>query len=285
METTNNNVLLFKASINYLHIYKTTLILDKNENSLLEVEYVGTSVFPDGNVVYTFNHNGDIIAISHADALEKYKFYDTKEDFERGRDVCEIRILNTQCARAYSRNTLTLLGDDSGEYYMLSSFRFINDVPVEVAAPVKYIQLDQECVARSKFVFTDGINLNEFYNSLENAIAFHPYKYTDKEGKSQVVEGKYAWVLPTAEQKAIVEELKAVMQKVREANIAIIHDTYSEKSYALNGKGLVIDCRCSDDPSILYLADVCFPEETFIGKSITSAGFGDDNCLCKCDSE
>jgi hypothetical protein len=135
-----------------------------------------------------------------------------------------------------------VLTDEERESADVVSIKYTNGVPVTVDAPVVGFELVlHKGYATITPTFESKDDLSEYYESVEHATAFHHYTILNIEGREEEVEGRYSFLLPDAEQTAILEELKTVLAKAKDAGLRLILDTDYGTLHAYNYKKAHMD--------------------------------------------
>ena len=164
---------------------------------------------------------------------------------------------------------------------------FENGVQVEVDAPV----VGFECHSarghvRIEPIYDPKVNIEEYYRNVELATAFHDYDYYDKEGNKKTAKGRFSFILPDDEQKAVVEELRAVLEKADKAGLRLIFDDNYGSFHVVNSRTSRIEYCGNSDGMRRY----CFQEEDGLPNSIKlpaviSGYCSDDSCQMLVEKE
>lgn len=275
MKTIQNKV-TFAANVQ-----DVTLVLDNKKSKLLEVEYVKSLVGLDGSIKHVFKHDGKEITIKQDGG--GFRMFTSREMFEHDNDVEMTTITIESGARPHHSFSAVEDEDKVG----ISSVTFINGVPVEVDAPI----VEFECHAHRGYVkiepiYDPKVNIEEYYRSVEHATAFHDYDYYDKEGNKQTAKGRFSFILPDDEQKAVVEELRAVLEKADKAGLRLIFDDNYGRFHVVNSRTSRIE-YCGNTDGMRYYS---FQEEDGLPDSIKlpaviSGYCSDDSCQMLIEKE
>lgn len=230
MKTIVNKIQLAKAN-------DVTLLLDTNTNKLMEVEYVKSLIGLDGSVNHIFTNNGkDVVVPQDSNII---RMYAGKQQFEK-----ELQIENTGLFLdgAKTEGHYRFVSHEDGRDMVgITSISFVNGVPVEVDAPIKGFEAIIQRGYISVAPIYEDVNVEEFYEDVDSATTFHDYVVTNKEGKEEVVKGHCSFIMPTDEQKPIVEELRAAIEKAQAAGIGLMLDTAYGKLHVYNAKKAYIE--------------------------------------------
>ena len=214
------------------NVQEVTIVLDVKSNNLLEVEYIKSIIQLDESVHHIFKHNGKEIDILQGS--EDFKMFTDRDAFEHGSGVAmaSINIESSFIPHHWYRTN----ADDKEKIDMVS-VTFVNGVPVEVDAPV----VGFECHAarghvRIEPIYDPTVNIEEYYRCVEHATAFHDYDYYDKEGNKQTAKGRFSFILPDDEQKAVVEELRSVLEKADKAGLRLVFDNNYCRLHVVNAR-------------------------------------------------
>ena len=263
------------------NVQEVTIVLDVKSNNLLEVEYVKSIVKLDASVHHIFKHNGKEI-----DVLQDGK------DFEMGKDREEFEHDNliplcTITIESASREHHSFCAiKDNDNLVGLVSVTFVNGIPVEVDAPI----VGFECQAqkgRIKInpIYDPKVNIEEYYRDVEHATAFHDYDYYDKEGNKQTAKGRFSFILPDDEQKAVVEELRAVLEKVGNAGLCLIYDDNYGSFHVVNSRTSRIEyCGESNGAKAFVIAEEVLPNSIELPKVVYDYN-SDDSCQMLVEKE
>lgn len=242
-DTINTATITMKTIQNQIafaaNVQEVTIVLDVKSNNLLEVEYIKSIVKLDESVHHIFKHNGKEIDILQGS--EDFKMFKDRDAFEHGSGVA-MACINLEGSfiphHCYRTNA------EDKEKIDMVSVTFVNGVPVEVDAPV----VGFECHAarghvRIEPIYDTKVNIEEYYRSVEHATAFHDYDYYDKEGNKQTAKGRFSFILPDDEQKVVVEELRAVLEKADKAGLRLVFDNNCCRTHVVNTR----TCRIAYD--------------------------------------
>lgn len=230
MKTIVNKIELAKAN-------DVTILHNTKKNQLTEVEYVRSIITLDGGVTHIFKSNGKDIEVY--DAGTTFRMYQDKEHFEKEIPVDTTRLF-LDCANTQDHYRISPTPGTDREKANMVAFSFVNGIPADVDAPVVLFEavLHRGYISIST-IFDKNVNLDEYFNSVENATTFHDYTLTDKEGNDQTVKGRCYYFIPTEEQKPVVEELKAVIEKMKQVGLGLL---YNDECVSLH----VYNCRQTD---------------------------------------
>lgn len=230
MKTIVNNISFVKANL-------IGLLHDTKKNKLMEVSYKKTLIGLDGTVKHIFEHNGKEVVVSEDNSV--FKMFACREHFES-----QLKPQTGGCFLDAARTDghYRIFCNDTRDEATLVAVTFINGVPTEVDAPVKGFEVDMHCgFLTIKPIYEEGIDIDEYFDKVENAIIFHDYKVIDKEGNEKTIEGKCSFLLPTAEQQPVVDELRAVIEKMKEVGLGLMFDKAYANLHVYNEKETIID--------------------------------------------
>lgn len=249
---TIHNTIAFAANVQ-----DVTIVLDVKSNNLLEVEYIKSIIKLDESVHHIFKHNGKEVDILQGS--DGFKMFKDRDAFEHGSGVATASI---NIKSSFTPHHCYRINADDKEKIDMVSVTFVNGVPVEVDAPV----VGFECNAyrgniRIEHIYDPKVNIEEYYSSVEHATAFHDYDYYDKEGNKQTAKGRFSFILPDDEQKAVVEELRAVLEKAEKAGLSLIYDNSYCKLHVVNNRTSRIEyCGCNDGEKAFVFSEESLPE-------------------------
>lgn len=225
MKTIVNRIELAKAN-------DVTLIQDTQKNKLIQVTYVKTNVDLKGKVSHVFTNNGKEIIVP--EYINRYRMFQDNEHFEKELPVDMFGIFLDDCK---IEKRFRFIHDDCRDEARIVSISFFNGIPTDVDAPVKGFELTIHSGYTSiKPIYEDEANLDDFFYNTEDATTFHDYVVVNQEGKEQTVKGRCSYLLPTEDQKPVVEELRAVLEKMKEVGLGIMYSTAYATMHVYNAK-------------------------------------------------
>jgi len=109
--------------------------------------------------------------------------------------------------------------EESPAFGYVSVWVFEDGEPVEVPVVVNAVSYDEE-----GWHLVDGSLPEKYWESKKDAFGFNEYKVIDKDGEEFIEEGLQKRIMLTPEQWAIVNEIKELAKKAKDAGIKFIWD-------------------------------------------------------------
>ena len=226
-------------------------LLNRRDNQLYEVTGVKTLVPINENkgslVTYIFKNGEDELRL----AGQEFDLYYSRADYERGCDPMVERLVEIKGSMFLHQEHVCIRPDT--DEFSLTSVTFKKNVPVEVDAPVAYIEIDN----RENITFGyNTTHLDEYFASVAIAIRYHDYEYTDNEGKKQVRQGTNIFALLTDKQREAVAAMIIAWQNMQKEGVKVAFDYDYCKMYFVNGEKASFDYyERGDEFKVLDLPD------------------------------
>lgn len=110
--------------------------------------------------------------------------------------------------------------EDGREYIYMKVWTFENGEAIETPVVVNSVAIEED----GKWHLLDGCLPEKFWESREDAYGFNEYKITDSDGEEFVVEGVYKRLMLTPEQWQIVNQMRYLYNKAKEAGVKFLWD-------------------------------------------------------------
>ena len=226
MKTIANKIQLAKAN-------DVTILHDTKRNKLLEVEYVNTLITLEGVVTHVFKNSGKEILVH--EQRTPCRMYQDREHFEKEMPVDSTELF-LDCASTeghYRIHSHQGCRDEADIY----AFSFVNGMPTDVDAPVAgFVVVLERGYISIKTSFATDVDIEEYFDSIENATAFHDYTILSKDGLELTVKGRHHYFVPTEEQLPVVEEFKAVIEKMKRVGLGLLCNDDYGRLYVFNSR-------------------------------------------------
>ena len=195
-------------------------------SELVNVEIVTVNLFADGTVSYTAKLNGEQISLNN-----KNKFYKSIEAFKKG-VVAETASINEHTIMSCLRCRFV-------EENQFKGWVFNEEIAEEVTFTV-----DKITVKRCRNISISGTDQygrdipQKFYRNRQEVLDHNVVKLIDEEGNVSEMVGINVKIGLEEDQRAMANELKALIEKMRASGMTIVYDDINATISAINTRNI-----------------------------------------------